>query len=215
MGYDFCGNCGYIDADYDPLTILGQFQTSFPAATGVTMFSKFRIIPLCLAAMALLLASPALARDKDIIFFESVAGSWKGPGEIVAGKYKGTKFVCNLSGDAVEGNAAGISLDGHCRVGVFNQKMSALITRKGATYTGQFLDGSAGDGLDIVSGKITGDRAVMGINRKTLNGAMIARLHDEETMNVTISVKVGREMVPVIGMTLKRGPQKVASGALR
>ena len=178
------------------------------------MFSKFRIIPLCFAAIALLIASPTLARDKDTVFFESVAGSWKGPGEIVAGKYKGTKFVCNLSGDAVEGNAAGISLDGHCRVGVFNQKMSALITRKGSTYTGQFLDGSAGDGLDIVSGKVTRDRAVMGINRKTLNGAMIARLHDTETMNVTISVKVGEQMVPVIGMTLKRKADNIKTGSL-
>ncbi|MGJ8570722.1 MAG: hypothetical protein ACSHXI_08485 [Hoeflea sp.] len=178
------------------------------------MFSKFRLIPLCLAALALSSASPSQARDKDTVFFESVAGDWKGPGEIVAGKYKGTKFVCNLSGDAVQGKAAGISLDGHCRVGVFNQKMSALITRKGSTYTGRFLDGSAGDGLDIVSGKVTRDRAIMGINRKTLDGAMIARLHDEETMNVTISVKVGKEMVPVIGMTLKRGARKVASGVL-
>jgi hypothetical protein len=179
------------------------------------MFSKFRIIPLCLAAVVLSPAASSEARDRDTVFFESVAGEWKGPGEIVAGKYKGTKFVCNLSGDAVQGNTAGISLDGHCRVGVFNQKMSALITRKGATYTGRFLDGSAGEGLDIVSGKITRDRAVMAINRKTLDGAMIARLHDEETMNVTISVKVGKEMVPVIGMTLKRGARKVASGVLR
>ena len=179
------------------------------------MSSKFRIISLCLAALALSSASPSQARDKDTVFFESVAGDWKGPGEIVAGKYKGTKFVCNLSGDAVQGKAAGISLDGHCRVGVFNQKMSAQITRKGSTYTGRFLDGSAGDGLDIVSGKVTRDRAIMGINRKSLDGAMIARLHDEETMNVTISVKVGKEMIPVIGMTLKRGPRKVASGVLR
>ncbi len=179
------------------------------------MFSKFRIMTLCLAAAAMSSASPSQARDNDTVFFESVAGDWKGPGEIVAGKYKGTKFVCNLSGDPVEGKAAGISLDGHCRVGVFNQKMSALITRKGATYTGRFLDGSAGDGLDIVSGKVTRDRAIMGINRKTLDGAMIARLHDEETMNVTISVKVGKDMVPVIGMTLKRGARKVASGILR
>jgi len=179
------------------------------------MFSKFRIIPLCLAAISLSSTAPSRARDKDSVFFESVAGEWKGPGEIVAGKYKGTKFVCNLSGDPVEGKAAGISLDGHCRVGVFNQKMSALITRKGKTYTGKFLDGSAGDGLDIVSGKITRDRAIMGINRKSLDGAMIARLHDEQTMNVTISVKVGKEMVPVIGMTLKRGARKLASGVLR
>lgn len=179
------------------------------------MYSKFRVLTLSLAAAALLSAQPVLARDNDSVFFESVAGAWKGPGEIVAGKYKGTKFVCNLSGGEHDGKAVGITLDGSCRVGVFNQKMSAVITRKGKSYTGQFLDGSAGDGLDIVSGKITGDRAVMGINRKTLNGAMIARLNDSETMNVTISVKVGEEMVPVIGMTLKRAVQKIATGALR
>lgn len=179
------------------------------------MFSKYRILPLCLAAFAMVPASPALSRDKDSVFFESVAGNWKGPGEIVAGKYKGTKFVCNLSGDPVGAKTTGISLDGSCRVGVFNQKMSAVITRKGAGYTGRFLDGSAGAGLDIVSGKVTGNRAVMGINRKTLNGAMIARLDDTETMNVTISVKVGEQMVPVIGMTLKRKPDSIKTGALR
>ncbi len=33
----------------------------------------------------------AAPRDRDDVFFRSVAGVWKGPGEIVAGKYKGTK----------------------------------------------------------------------------------------------------------------------------
>ena len=167
------------------------------------------------AATVIGLAAPATASEKDRKFFSSVEGSWSGPGEIVAGKYKGTKFVCNLAGGEHDGKAIGITLDGTCRVGVFNQKMSAVITRKGKTYTGKFLDGAAGEGLDIVSGQVSGDRAVMGINRKTLNGAMIARLNDSETMNVTISVKVGEEMVPVIGMTLKREAQKIATGAIR
>ncbi|WP_299862468.1 hypothetical protein [uncultured Hoeflea sp.] len=179
------------------------------------MFLKSRILPLCLAAATLAIASPSMARDADSAFFDSVAGVWKGPGEIVAGKYKGTKFVCNLVGDPARGNASGITMDGSCRVGVFNQKMSAVISRKGKSYTGRFLDGSAGKGLDIVSGKVAGDRAVMGINRKTLNGAMIARLHDPETMNVTISVKVGDQMVPVIGVTLKRSLANIKTGALR
>ncbi|MCY0147289.1 hypothetical protein OEG84_06075 [Hoeflea sp. G2-23] len=179
------------------------------------MYSKFRILPLCLAAFALTTATPSMARDKDHVFFSSVEGIWKGPGEIVAGKYKGTKFVCNLSGDANNNEKSGITLDGTCRVGVFNQKMSAVITRKGKGYTGRFLDGSAGQGLDIVSGRVTGNRAVMAINRKTLDGAMIASLNDPETMNVTISVKVGSEMVPVIGMTLKRNIENVKTGSLR
>jgi hypothetical protein len=33
---------------------------------------------------------------------------------------------------------------------------------------------------------------------------MLARLADEDTMNVTVSVRVEEEMVPVIGMSLKR-----------
>lgn len=175
------------------------------------MFSKFRILPLCIAAIAATGAAPVAANANDRAFFEQVAGDWKGPGEIVAGKYKGTKFVCNLTGDPATGKASGIKMDGTCRVGVFNQKMSAVITRKGSSYGGMFLDGSAGQGLDIVSGKVTGNRAVMGINRKALNGAMVAHLNDPSTMNVTISVKVGNELVPVIGMTLKRGVQKISA----
>ncbi|PWW04424.1 hypothetical protein DFR52_1011122 [Hoeflea marina] len=183
------------------------------------MLSKLRVLSLAVLAVtgslaATAMAAPAHANDKA--FFESVGGTWKGPGEIVAGKYKGTKFVCNLIGDPARSRAAGITLDGTCRVGVFNQKMSATITQKGKSYTGKFLDGAAGEGLDIVSGRVTADRVTMGINRKKLNGAMVARLNDSETLNITISVSVGATLVPVIGMTLKRDAQEVATtGAIR
>ena len=165
--------------------------------------------------MATLIAAAAPATAGDQQFFESVAGEWKGPGEIVAGKYKGTKFVCNLTGDAADTREAGITLDGTCRVGIFSQKMSAVIARKGGTYTGRFLDGAAGEGLDVVSGRVSDDRVVVGINRKKLDGAMIAQLNDPTTMNVTISVKVGEQMVPVIGMTLKRDLDQIATGSIR
>jgi hypothetical protein len=45
---------------------------------------------------------------------------------------------------------------------------------------------------------------VFGLNRKQLNGAMLARVSDQNTMNVTVSVRVEKELVPVIGMSLKR-----------
>ena len=45
---------------------------------------------------------------------------------------------------------------------------------------------------------------VLGLNRKELNGAMLARVADKNTMNVTVSVRVDKELVPVIGMSLKR-----------
>jgi hypothetical protein len=181
------------------------------------MFSRPSLIARGVAAASLAAltcaASPAFSGD-DKAFFEQVAGQWKGPGEIVAGKYKGTKFTCDLTGEPAEGAAAGIKLDGTCRVGVFKQPMSALITQKGKTYTGKFLDGANGKGLDIVSGNVAKDKVVVGINRKKLNGAMIARLQDPSTLNITISVKVEDTMVPVIGVSLSRQVDNMAVGSI-
>ena len=51
---------------------------------------------------------------------------------------------------------------------------------------------------------MTGNRAVMGINRAKLNGAMVARLEDNDAMHITISVKVEDRLIPVIGLKLNR-----------
>ena len=79
------------------------------------MFSRPSSILCGLAAATIaaigLSASPALSVDRDKAFFEQVAGQWKGPGEIVAGKYKGTKFTCSLTGLPADGNLTGITLD--------------------------------------------------------------------------------------------------------
>ncbi|RCS25267.1 hypothetical protein DUT91_00100 [Phyllobacterium salinisoli] len=162
----------------------------------------------CVAACLFLLplagaAIPAQAADKDERFFRNVEGQWTGPGEIVAGKYKGTKFTCTLAG-TTPADAVGMTLDGACRVGVFSQPMKATVVRKGKTYSGAFNDGAAGKGLDVTSGTVSGDRVVFALNRKQLTGAMLARISDENTMNVTVSVRVEKELVPVIGMSLRR-----------
>lgn len=158
--------------------------------------------------------SDVQAASKDDIFFNSVAGAWKGPGEIVAGKYKGTKFTCDLTGEPLSDKGTGIKLDGTCRVGVFKQPMSALISKKGNSYEGKFLDGSEGKGLDIVSGQVSGDKVVVGISRAKLNGAMVARVQNDKSMNITISVKVADQMIPVIGLTLARDIDQIAVGAI-
>lgn len=168
-----------------------------------------------IAAVSLLAAIPgAHASSRDKAFFQGASGSWSGPGEIVAGKYKGTKFTCNLIGEPSKDADVGIKLDGTCRVGVFKQPMSAVIKQAGGSYKGQFLDGAAGKGLDIVSGAVNGDKIVVGINRAKLNGAMIARMQDDNAMNITISVKVEDEMVPVIGLALKRDTDQMAVGSI-
>src|SRR5262245_42100147 len=141
--------------------------------------------------------------ERDRKFFQSVEGEWVGPGEIVAGKYKGTKFNCTFTGSTPD-LKVGMTLDGACRVGIFTQKMSATVERSGRGYTGKFLDGAAGSGLDVVAGSVDGHKVMLSLNRKQLNGAMLARLPDENTMAVTVSVRVNQQLVPVIGMNLKR-----------
>ncbi|MDA4848254.1 hypothetical protein [Hoeflea poritis] len=171
---------------------------------------------LSLSALALVIAgfaTPSWAGQKDKIFFESVEGSWRGPGEIVAGKYKGTKFVCKFKGAPSAEHAVGVAMDGHCRVGIFSQKMSAFIGGKRGKYSGRFQDGAKGDGLDIISGQINGNKIVVGLNRKKLDGAMVAHLEEPNVMNVTISVKVRERLIPVIGMTLSRERRVGASNA--
>lgn len=147
----------------------------------------------------------AQASERDRKFFESVEGEWVGPGEIVAGKYKGTKFTCTFSGSTPDAKV-GMTLDGGCRVGMFTQKMTATVELSGRDgYKGTFMDGAAGKGLDIISGNVVdGRKVVLALNRSQLRGIMQARLPTDDTMNVTVSVRVHESMVPVIGMNLKR-----------
>ncbi|MBN9075332.1 MAG: hypothetical protein BGN87_17545 [Rhizobiales bacterium 65-79] len=163
--------------------------------------------------ITLALSVAGIASERDQRFFESVEGHWAGPGEVVAGKYKGTKFTCNLTGKTPE-HRAGMTLDGICRVGLFTQKMSATVEEVGHSgYHGTFLDGARGKGLDIVAGNVSGRTVVFALNRNALKGTMAAKLPDPNTMMVTISVRVENDLVPVIGVNLKR-TDSVAIGAV-
>lgn len=171
-----------------------------------TMFKRLAV-PFAVSAVAfagLMTAAPAHAdTSRDARFFSQIEGKWRGSGEIVAGKYKGTRFTCQFDG-ATPDRELGMSLDGGCRVGLFRQKMSAKVTRQGRSYRGTFLDGAGGQGLDVTAGNVSGDRVALTLNRQDLKGAMLARLADENTLNITVSVHVGSELVPVIGMSLDR-----------
>nr|WP_246273004.1 hypothetical protein [Oricola thermophila] len=172
-----------------------------------------------MAVIALALASAAIATpsanasEREARFFRQIEGKWRGPGEVVAGKYKGTKFTCEFSGLTPD-NKLGMTLDGGCRVGVFTQKMSATVRRNGRSYIGAFLDGAKGEGLDVISGSVSPDRAVLKLKRKQLDGAMLARLASRDQLNITVSVNVGDELVPVIGMKLDR-IDSVAVGSVK
>lgn len=173
--------------------------------------SRFATAGLALAiAAGSAFTTPARA-DGDEAFFRQAVGQWSGPGEIVAGKYEGTRFVCDFEGTQ-HPKSLGMALEGSCRVGFFSQPMRAEVVRSGKTYKGAFQDGAQGKGLDIVSGSVEGDRMVVALDRKQLKGAMIARLADPNTLAITVSVRVASELVPVIGMNLKReGPVRQSS----
>lgn len=173
------------------------------------------ILPLGVAMTTLpVVAGQAQASEKDKRFFSSVEGDWSGPGEIIAGKYKGTRFTCSFKGATPNGKL-GMSLDGGCRVGLFTQKMSATVEHNGRKgYRGSFMDGAKGEGLDVVGGSVNGRKVTLALHRNQLNGAMLANMPDDDTMHVTVSVKVASQMVPVIGMNLKRVDTRTV-GAVR
>ncbi|QKV17680.1 hypothetical protein [Oricola thermophila] len=175
-------------------------------------FRSMAVIALALASAAIATPS-ANASEREARFFRQIEGKWRGPGEVVAGKYKGTKFTCEFSGLTPD-NKLGMTLDGGCRVGVFTQKMSATVRRNGRSYIGAFLDGAKGEGLDVISGSVSPDRAVLKLKRKQLDGAMLARLASRDQLNITVSVNVGDELVPVIGMKLDR-IDSVAVGSVK
>ncbi len=160
--------------------------------------SPFRLAAIILAATFALPASASETR-----YFKNIQGQWSGPGSIVAGKYKGTKFTCNFDGKK-PASVNGMKIEGSCRVGLFSQPMSIEIKKVGRSYRGRFLDGAKGKGLDIVYGRLRGKRLIVGINRKRLNGAMVANMRNNNRMQITVSVKVAKRMIPVIGLTLER-----------
>jgi hypothetical protein len=87
---------------------------------------------------------------------------------------------------------------------MFNQPMNASVTRSARGFFGKFLDGEKGDGMDIVGGRYSGSKLVVDVKRKDLNGVMIARLNGDNKLNITVSVRVEKQLIPVIGVSLDR-----------
>lgn len=177
------------------------------------MVPSMRFKSLCLAAAVLAVTPVSSAFASEVEFYRTIEGRWSGPGEIVAGKYKGTKFTCDFNG-MTPAKANGMSIDGNCRVGVFNQPMNASVTRSGRGFSGKFLDGEAGEGMDIVGGRFSGSKLVVDVKRKDLNGVMVARLNGDNKLNITVSVKVDKQLIPVIGMSLDRVDEATATGSV-
>jgi len=143
------------------------------------------------------------AATQEERFLTSIAGQWSGPGEVVAGKYKGTKFTCTFAGISAI-TEVGMTLDGTCRIGFFSQSIKAKFARGAAGYSGTFNEGAQAQGLDITSGRIKKNHMVFNLNRQRFNGSMTAHLADSNSMKITLAVKIESAVIPVIDMTLTR-----------
>lgn len=152
--------------------------------------------------------SYGVAQDKERVFFENVQGQWVGSGQVVAGKYKGTNFTCTFSG-VQEPEKLGMALDGACRVGIFSQDIKAHVVKIEKQYQGTFNNGAQKNGMDIISGQIGDNNMVFGLVKDNINGTMLAHLTDKNTMTITLSIKVSDDMVPVIGVQLKRNNKNI------
>ena len=172
-----------------------------------------RKFPFILSLLSLTFTA-ATANASDTAFFQNIKGQWTGPGEIVAGKFKGTKFVCSFAGTKPH-DSDGMKIDGACRVGVFSQPMNAIIKKKGNQYSGKFLDGQKGEGMDITGARYTKNRIVANMIRHNLDGITVVNLSNPNTMNVTVSVKHEKTIIPVIGMRLTRVSDNIVTGSIK
>jgi hypothetical protein len=178
------------------------------------MRHPFSLAAGALSALLFAIVPAKAAQLSEAAFYKEVAGSWSGPGEIVAGKYKGTKFTCDFKGAPPSGKD-GLAINGSCRVGVFAQPMTASLEKRGKGFTGRFLDGENGEGMNITGGRYSARRLVVDIKRKDLHGVMSTRLTEDDKLNITISVRVQDRLIPVIGMLLdRRGTDKTVTSAI-
>lgn len=173
------------------------------------LFSVF-LLPIFASGLTIGLgAGKAIASEAT--FFKTIQGKWSGPGEIVAGKYKGTKFTCVFDG-ASPAKIISMKIDGYCRVGMFSQPMNASVSKGRGKFSGTFLNGQLGEGMDITGGRYSRNKFVADIKRNDLYGAMVTRKLDNNRLQITISVRVSGKLIPVIGMALDRvkNPAKIA-----
>jgi len=165
--------------------------------------------------VALLMADSVKAQESVVNFFRSLDGQWRGSGEIVAGKYKGTRFQCNFT-SLSEIVTVGLLLDGNCRMGLFSQNVKAKVAgEKNGIFSGHFNGGSGSEGMDITAGQVGADHVMLHLHRNELEGTMQAKLVSDNIMQITLSVKVFDHFIPIVGVNLQRNPANFAPNLAR
>lgn len=135
-----------------------------------------RVLPAFVLAATLAAGAAAPARADDAAdFMAHFSGSWLGTGQLLLGAENGLKFHCELNGDPSRTQLT-FSMSGRCWMGALSAGVSAQLRYNAETkrFYGEFMDGSEGDGLDIV-----GARAGDGFSLKLVRGPAQGRLTAE------------------------------------
>ena len=165
------------------------------------------------AALALAAAIPARA-DDTAAFIERFSGKWVGTGQLLFVTAGTSEFACELDGDPSETRLT-FGMQGTCRMGSLAAPVRAQLRYNADTdqFYGQFMDGAAGSGVDLV-----GARAGKGFSLKLVRGATQGRLTAEtigkNEMKVVMYYKnpASGDEVPVVAMGFTR--KEVITGSI-
>jgi hypothetical protein len=150
-------------------------------------------------------ATPASANDAAQ-FMQRFSGKWVGSGQLLFVTTGTSEFACELNGDPSETKLT-FAMSGTCRMGVLSAPVRAQLRYNSETrqFYGQFMDGAAGSGVDLV-----GVRAGKGFSLKLMRGATQGRLTAEtigrNEMKVVMYYKnpASGDEVPVVAMGFTR-----------
>lgn len=168
------------------------------------------------ASAALLLAAtalPARAANDAATFMQKFSGKWVGTGQLLFVTTGTSEFACDLNGDP-SATQLTFAMTGTCRMGSLAAPVYATIRYNADTrqFYGQFMDGAAGSGVDLV-----GARAGQGFSLKLVRGATQGRLTAETVgkneMKVVMYYKTSSgDEVPVVAMGFTR--KDVVTGSI-
>ena len=165
-------------------------------------------------SVALAIAASLPARADDAAeFMKRFSGKWIGTGQLLFVTTGTSEFACELNGDPSDTQLT-FGMTGTCRMGSLAAPVTASLRYNADTneFYGQFMDGAAGSGVDIV-----GTRAGKGFSLKLIRGATQGRLTAETIGKSELKVvmyykmKSGEEM-PVVSMGLTR--KEVITGSI-
>lgn len=164
-----------------------------------------RVLALALLA-ALSTAAPASA-DDAADFVGKFSGEWLGTGQLLFGPQFGTKFHCELNGTPSKSQLT-FGMKGRCWMGNISGPVHAQLRYNAHTnsFHGEFMDGSEGNGVDVVGGGRVGEGFTLRLSRGTTQGKLVAEAVNADQMTVMLSVRdrVNERDFPVVAMGFTR-----------